>query len=110
MFQCQELDAGQLQELLSEQSENIALIDVRTPTEAAHGGIPGARNIPLQELAQVAHELPGEKHLVFYCHSGRRSAEACAFLSGRGRVNVFHLRGGMIGWLQSGQAVSRELD
>ena len=48
MLGYENVEPSQLQELL--QSGGILLIDVRTPTESARGGIPGARNIPLHLL------------------------------------------------------------
>lgn len=104
MFGFKELDAPQLRTLLREQDGgNIVLIDVRTPAEAARGGIAGARNIPLHLLPVVGHELNGERPVVLYCHSGARSAQGCAFLMTRGHSKVYNLRGGILGWAQSGQ-------
>lgn len=110
MYPVSEVDAMQLQELLRAQREEVALIDVRTPGEVARGGIPGARNIPLHLLPLRANELAEDKSIVFYCHSGNRSAQACLYMMGRGRANVLNLRGGIIDWLQSGQAISQPLN
>ena len=59
-----------------------ALLDVRTPEEYAGGHLPGSCNVPLDSLA----DFRGEKNVpVFvYCHSGARSAEACALLQKSG--------------------------
>ncbi len=120
MFGYEDVEPLQLQELL--QAENILLIDVRTPTESARGGIPGARNIPLHLLPLRKQELADDRTVVFYCQSGNRSAQACAFMTGQGRRKVFNLgncsrrcptsairggvRGGILAWLQCGQRVS----
>lgn len=104
MFGYKEVEPRQLQELL--QTEAILLVDVRTPTELARGGIAGAHNIPLHLLPLRKEELPGDRAIVFYCQSGNRSAQACAFMAGQGRRNVFNLRGGILGWLQCGQPVA----
>ena len=62
------------------------LLDVRTAEEYAEGHLPGARNIPVQELATRLDELgPRETRVAVYCHSGRRSAAAEALL----RANAF---------------------
>jgi phage shock protein E len=59
------------------------LVDVRTPEEFAMGHIQGARNIPVQEIAQRFAEIPrGE--VVLYCRSGARSASAAQFLRSQG--------------------------
>lgn len=94
----------QLQELL--RSEAVLLIDVRTPTESARGSIAGARNIPLHLLPLRKQELPDDRTVVFYCQSGNRSAQACAFMTSQGRRKVVNLQGGILAWLQCGQPVS----
>lgn len=74
------------------------LLDVRTPAEFADGHIPGAVNIPVQELAQRAGELPDrDRQIVVYCRSGRRSADAARWLEQRGHGRVIDL-GGMSNW------------
>jgi len=112
-----ELDALQLHGLLQAQDEtSLVLLDVRSPAEAARGGISGARNVPLhllpvvdQELdndaSLVLYELDNDASLVLYCHSGARSAQGCAFLMTRGYSKVYNLRGGILGWAQSGQSL-----
>ena len=59
MFGYEDVEPLQLQELL--QAEEILLIDVRTPTESARGGIPGARNIPLHLLPLRKEELSDDR-------------------------------------------------
>lgn len=64
------------------EQEHAILLDVRTPGEFAEGALPGAINIPVQELkARLAEveELTGADELhaiVVYCRSGRRSGIA----------------------------------
>jgi rhodanese-related sulfurtransferase len=102
-----EVDATELKSLLRHDTANVMLIDVRTPTETARGGIPGARNIPLHLLPLHLEQLQDKSPVVFYCQSGNRSAQACAYLAGRGHRSLFNLRGGIIGWLQSGHPVGQ---
>jgi len=74
--------------------ENAVLLDVRTPREFAAGAIPGAVNIPVQELgrrmAEIEQLTGGDKGhaIVVYCRSGRRSGIAKDALldAGYGRV------------------------
>jgi rhodanese-related sulfurtransferase len=107
MFGFNELDALQLQGLLQKQDEmKLVLLDVRTPAEAARGGIRGARNVPLHLLPVAGQELDNDASLILYCHSGARSAQGCAFLMTRGYSNVYNLRGGILGWAQSGQILA----
>lgn len=60
------------------------LLDVRTPAEFDGGHVEGAKNIPVQELAARAGELPRGAAIVVYCRSGGRSATATQLLRGRG--------------------------
>lgn len=88
------------------ESQAALLVDVRTPSESARGGIPGARNIPLHLLPLRQEELPDGQAVVFYCQSGNRSAQACVFMASQGRRKVFNLQGGILAWVQYGQPVS----
>lgn len=61
------------------------LVDVRTPEEFAERHLPGAINIPVQELARRMGELePRDRPLVLYCRSGSRSARAAKLLGDAG--------------------------
>jgi rhodanese-related sulfurtransferase len=105
-----EIDAHEVAQLLNSGSAEVMVIDVRGPEEVAQGAIPGAHHVPLHILPLKAAELSSDKQLVFYCHSGRRSAQACAFMSGRGHGNVVNLRGGILAWVRSGQPVARAIN
>lgn len=69
-------------------------LDVRTPDEVAAGKLPGATNIPVEELggrlAEVEALTKGDKAapIVVYCRSGRRSARAFEQLTAAGFTNV----------------------
>jgi len=107
MLGFKELDALQLHGLLQARDEqNLVVLDVRTPAEAARGGIHGARNVPLHLLPVVDQELDSDASLILYCHSGARSAQGCAFLMTRGYSKVYNLRGGILGWAHNGQSLA----
>jgi|JI10StandDraft_1071094.scaffolds.fasta_scaffold861905_2 phage shock protein E len=78
--------------------EGAKLVDVRSPGEFSSGHLPGAINVPLQELGAQAKKL-GEKDkpVVLYCASGTRSAMARSTLKGLGFTQVFNL-GSMGRW------------
>ncbi|MBM4781845.1 MAG: rhodanese-like domain-containing protein [Archangiaceae bacterium] len=78
--------------------EGAKLVDVRSPGEFSSGHLPGAINVPLQELgAQVKKLGEKDKPVVLYCASGTRSAMACSTLKGLGFTQVFNL-GSMGRW------------
>ncbi len=80
---------------------------MRTPEEFAAGHVPGARNIPVQELAARLAELDTARNgdIVVYCRSGRRAASALQTLQARGFEHLLHLEGDMLGWSAGGHRV-----
>ena len=69
------------------------MVDVRTAREFASGHLPGAANIPLDELAaRIAAAVPDKSTPVLvHCLSGTRSAMACRTLKGLGYAEVVNL-------------------
>jgi phage shock protein E len=64
---------------------NTTIVDVRTPGEFAGQHVPGAINIPLDEVAQRKNELKTfPKPIIAYCRSGNRSGMAVAILKQNG--------------------------
>jgi rhodanese-related sulfurtransferase len=98
------IDAMQLQQMQAE--GELLLIDVRTDQEVARGVIPGARHIPLQQLAGRHGEIGREKPVVFYCQTGARSAQASYFLASQGWERVHNLQGGIVGWAGRGMPIA----
>jgi rhodanese-related sulfurtransferase len=86
--------------------ESVTLIDVRTEMEVAQGKIDGATHIPLHLLPLRAEDLPKDQRVVFYCRSGARSSQACAFMLSKGHDQVYNLRGGILAWIGAGGPVA----
>lgn len=86
----------------------IVLIDVRTPEEFAAGHIPGALNIPYDELPARLHELEGRQgeEIVVYCRTGRRANIAEQALAEAGFLNVRDLAGHMVAWTAASYPLS----
>lgn len=97
----QEIDAATLHAMLATGPRPV-LVDVRGSDETARGVIGGALLLPLHLLPLRADELEGDAPLVFYCHSGIRSAQAGSFMAGCGREHVYNLRGGVLAWGMAG--------
>jgi rhodanese-related sulfurtransferase len=72
------------------------LVDVRRPEEVAQGTLPGAINIPLDDLSERVAELAPTRRTVVLCRSGGRSAVAAQFLVDAGFADVVNLEGGML--------------
>jgi NADPH-dependent 2,4-dienoyl-CoA reductase/sulfur reductase-like enzyme/rhodanese-related sulfurtransferase len=70
--------------------EQPFLLDVRTPQEFASGHIPGAVNIPVDDLRSRLGELPRDRQIATYCHVGQRGYLATRILLQKGffAVNV----------------------
>lgn len=74
------------------------LLDVRTLPEFREGHVPGALNLPLQELDRIAQVVPEKNTPLFlYCRSGARSGQAAEILEGRGYTCVKNI-GGIISY------------
>lgn len=79
--------------------DDVALLDVRRPDERALYAIAGSIWVPLDDLlggAGVA-DVPDDRWVVVYCHSGVRSLRAAHHLAGTGR-RVANLEGGVLAW------------
>jgi len=86
-------------ELMNVLDKNIyTLIDVRTIEEREQFNI-GGQHIPILELQDQLHEIDAGKPIIFYCASGKRSAEAVKIFRKQNKnVEVCSLEGGMKSW------------
>ena len=73
------------------------LVDVRSPSEFAAGGIPGAVNIPLDELRERHPEIAGYDDVIVHCQVGLRGHNAACLLTNLG-YSVANLDGGYLTW------------
>ncbi|MEA9984227.1 FAD-dependent oxidoreductase [Subtercola sp. RTI3] len=86
----------QWHKLRARQESGDTLIDVRSATEFASGAIPGAINIPLDELRARHAELP-DGPLIVHCQVGQRGHTASRLLTQLGH-DVTNLDGGYLTW------------
>ncbi|MBX6380865.1 MAG: rhodanese-like domain-containing protein [Thermoflavifilum aggregans] len=70
--------------------QGAVILDVRTPQEFKSGHIPGAINIPVQQLQQQLHRLKKDKVIITCCASGARSAMARSILKQAGFAEVYN--------------------
>ncbi|MES2642325.1 MAG: rhodanese-like domain-containing protein [Myxococcota bacterium] len=81
------------------------LVDVRTPDEFASGHVPGAKNVPLDQLAARLGEFgTADTEVYVVCQSGRRSASASDTLAAQG-LRPVDVRGGTSAWQAAGFVV-----
>jgi NADPH-dependent 2,4-dienoyl-CoA reductase/sulfur reductase-like enzyme/rhodanese-related sulfurtransferase len=83
---------------LGEITSSDMLLDVRAPSEYEGGKIPGAINIPLDELRERLAEIPKDKKIYIYCEAGLRGYLAQRILLQRGYSSVSNLSGGYRLW------------
>ncbi|WFD30217.1 hypothetical protein MSPP1_001234 [Malassezia sp. CBS 17886] len=98
-------------------SGDITIIDVREPNEVAQGMIPSAVNVPLSVFPtafdvnssappsidfQREFSFPRPSYdskIIFYCRSGKRSAEATDLARKRGWWDTRNYPGGWLNWV-----------
>jgi UPF0176 protein len=90
------------------------VIDTRNAFEVAMGTFPGAVDPGIRSFGQfkdfAARHLDPAKHqrIAMFCTGGIRCEKASAYLLARGFAQVYHLKGGILGYLEGvPQAESR---
>lgn len=93
-----QVSATEAQQLMDSE-EGYVIVDVRTPEEYDTGHIPGAVNVPNEEIGSEDPEaLPDKGQLILvYCRSGNRSVQASEKLVALGYTNVVEF-GGINSW------------
>ena len=88
-----------LQHALEERKDHLIVIDTRDAQAFAKEHIPGAVNIPTDELPRHLSELPKNKEVVPYCWSivCHLATRAALYLSEQG-YRVHELAGGIEYW------------
>lgn len=83
------------------------VIDVRTAEECALGHVPGAVNIPFDQVAERIAEVETPHGVALYCMVGPRARKGESALLASGYTKVFHLEGGLAAWKSAGLPVNR---
>lgn len=89
------LNIVQCSEVPSSASE-ATLVDVRTEAEYAQGSMPGAVNIPLDDLRMRMDEIPVDKPVYVFCQQGMRGYLAHRILVQNGFRKVINVSGGYL--------------
>jgi len=92
--------------LLLDSGEKLIFIDLRPSKEFQEKRLPGARSIPMTELAKRFGEIPKTGRVVLYCACQiSEVADKAVFLEYRGYRNIFVMSEGYAGWLKRGYPV-----
>ena len=104
------IDTSQLRSLLAAKA-NPLFVDVRTAKEFAEGQIPGAINLPVDDMPQRWSTLPKDRTIVFYESGHTSSGDICASARQAGTILLEHgysfdavkvYEDGLAGWKKSG--------
>jgi len=90
--------AVELARWIRDDKPRLRVLDIRADSEFADFHIPGARRVPLAEIARMP--LDSSATYVLYSEGGTHAAQGWFLLRARGVKNVFFLRGGLYEWLE----------
>ena len=71
-------------------SKDSYLVDVRTKSEFDGGSVPGAVNIPLNQIKNELNKFKNKSNIIVFCASGMRSSQAKSILKQSGFDNVIN--------------------
>lgn len=83
------------------------VVDVRAPAQSGVAHIPGAINIPLDEIEVHLNEFKHNIGVLIYCINGSRIRQAETILLGADIPSVYHLEGGFSGWRLEKHAIEK---
>jgi rhodanese-related sulfurtransferase len=83
------------------------VVDVRKPVEFGVAHIPGAINIPVDEIEGRLDEFKHSNGVLIYCINGSRTRQAEAILLGADIPDVYHLEGTFSGWIQAKHPIEK---
>ncbi len=90
------------------ENDQVLLIDVREPWENQNARIEGSILVPLNSVSLDKLSEVGNKKIVVYCKSGRRSEIACQeLLDHNFGLEIYNLEGGIDSWMKKGYKVLR---
>ena len=78
--------------------EALLLVDVREPWEHDLCRLPGAKLVPLGTVPSSLALFEQADEVVIYCHHGRRSLDAVAWLRQQGVEGARSMAGGIERW------------
>jgi rhodanese-related sulfurtransferase len=83
------------------------VVDVRAPVEFGVAHVPGALNIPLEELEKRLDEISNDNEVLIYCINGTRTRQAEPILYAHDFENIYHLEGAFYSWIKGKHPVEK---
>jgi rhodanese-related sulfurtransferase len=91
---------------LMDAGEKLTFIDMRPAKEYQQNRLPGARSLPIAEVANRFSEIPKAGRVVLYCDCKTYDiADRAVFLEYRGYRNIFVMPEGYSGWVKRGYPI-----
>jgi len=88
---------------LMDAGEKLIFVDMRPAQEYRQSRLPGARSLPIAEVASRFDEIPKSGRVVLYCDCKPYDiADRAVFLEYRGYRNIFIMPEGYSGWVKRG--------
>ena len=83
------------------------VVDLRAPVEFGVAHVPGAINIPLEELEDRLDEVSNDNGVLVYCINGSRTRQAEPILYAHDIDNIYHLKGTFYSWIKGKHPVEK---
>jgi len=94
-----DITVDELKARIDDESDgNFIIVDIRDDASYDEAHIPGAINIPLNELGYRVFSLDKTKDIIVYCFVGVTSKVACQILVNAGFKDVYNMVGGIKAW------------
>jgi len=90
--------AVELAHWIQNDKPGLRILDIRSDSEFAELHIPGAKRVPLGEIARMP--IDGAATYVLYSEGGTHAAQGWFLLKARGVKTAYFLRGGLYEWLE----------
>ena len=101
------LSADRVKQLL-DAGEKLTFIDMRPAREYQQTRLPGAKSLPIAEVANRFSEIPKTGRVVLYCDCKPYDvADRAVFLEYRGFRNIFIMPEGYAGWVKKGYPLEK---
>lgn len=104
-----DVNAKTAHRLLS-QSNDIIILDVRTPAEFEMGHIKTAKNVDYfaSDFKEQLAQLDRNEHYLLHCRSGRRSGKSLEIMKELGFRKITHMAGGFESWKAANLPIEKQ--